>query len=437
MHLLSDLEEKAVAQVTAGRDELVALLSDLIAFDTTARDPGDPAHEEEALQRFLERRLKDIGAETDLWEPEPIPAGHPYIAAELDFHGRPQLAARIAGSGGGRSLLLNGHVDAVDAGDLELWASDPFKAEIREGLLYGRGACDMKGGLAGLLFAVEVLHRLGVRLRGDVVFCANTDEESSGVGAWSAVRHGVRADAGICAEPTSFDVFAACRGISTGVMTVEGRSGHAEMPQPHFSAGGAVNAIEKALPLIDSLRRLREEWRGRPDQQHLLLSPGAIVPTILHSGTWSVTYPETCELTCDLEYLPHLIDEAGTGKPAQAEVEAWVSAAASADPWLVEHPPRWRWVDDNPPAEVAPDHEIVKLALKAGSDLDRPGRVTGLDSWHDAATYTLHGHTPSVSFGPGELRFAHAINENVPVQDLVDHSAAVALMLLRWCSTDD
>ena len=437
MKLLSDLEDRAVALIAAGRDELVALLGELIAFDTTARDPGDPAREEESLQRHLSERLQRAGATTELWEPKPIPAGHPYIASELDFHGRPQLLAHIPGGGGGRSLLLNGHVDAVDVGDLSLWASDPFKADIRDGLVYGRGACDMKGGLASMVFAVEVLARLGVRLRGDIVFCANTDEESSGVGAWSAVQHGVRADAGICAEPTGFDVFAACRGISTGVMTVEGRSGHAEMPQPHWSAGGAVNAIEKALPLIDSLRRLREEWRARPDQQHALLSPGAIVPTILKAGTWSVTYPETCELTCDLEYLPHLIDEAGTGKPAQAEVMAWVSAVAAADPWLVEHPPRWQWVDDNPPAEVSSDHEIVTLALTAGLDLGRAGRVTGLDSWHDAATYTLHGATPSVSFGPGELRYAHAINENVPVQDLVDHCAAVAIILLRWCGSEN
>jgi acetylornithine deacetylase len=116
---------------------------------------------------------------------------------------------------------------------------------------------------------------------------------------------------------------------------------------------------------------------------------------------------------------------------------AWVSAVAAADPWLVEHPPRWQWVDDNPPAEVSSDHEIVTLALTAGLDLGRAGRVTGLDSWHDAATYTLHGATPSVSFGPGELRYAHAINENVPVQDLVDHCAAVAIILLRWCGSEN
>ena len=437
MGLRSDLEERVVGVVRDARDELVALVDELVACDTTARDPGDPPREEERLQRILEQRLRASGAETDLWEPEPIALGHPYVAAALDFVGRPQLVARIPGCGGGRSLLLNGHVDAVETGVHELWTSDPLRAEIRGGNLYGRGACDMKGGLTTLAFAAEALRRAGVRLRGDIVFCSNTDEESSGVGGWAAVQHGVTADAGVCAEPTGFDVYAACRGTSTGVLTVPGRAGHAEMPQPHWRAGGAVNAIEAALPLIASMQRLRDDWRTRPDQRHALLSPSSLTPTIVRAGEWSVTYPESCVITCDLDYLPVSVDEAGTGRLAHAEVEDWVRAVAAADPWLVEHPPTWEWIDDCPPAEVPTDHEIVVGALEAAGDLGRNGRITGLDSWHDAATYTLLGGTPTISFGPGLLLMAHSVDEYVPVDDLVDHAAAVALLLMRWCGVSN
>ena len=433
MALRSDVETRVVSVVREARDELVALTAELIACDTTARDPGEPPREEEKLQRILERRLAGLGAETELWEPEPIGPGHPYVAAELDFAGRPQLVARLRGAGGGPSLLLNGHVDAVATGPPELWTSGPFRPEVRDGKLYGRGSCDMKGGLTTLAFALEALRRAGVRLRGDVVFCSNTDEESSGVGGWAAVRHGVRADAGICAEPTGFDAYAGCRGTATGVLTVPGRAGHVEMPQPHWRAGGAVNAIEKALPLLESMSRLRDEWRTRPDQRHALLSPGSVTPTIIRAGEWSVTYPESCVITCDLDYLPVSVDVAGTGRPAQREVEAWVGAVAAADPWLAEHPPSWRWVDDCPPAEVPADHAIVSGALAAAADLGRQGRISGLDSWHDAATYTLLGGTPTISFGPGLLLTAHSVDEHVPVDDLVDHAAAVALVLMRWC----
>ena len=422
-----------MAVVREARDELVELTGELIACDTTARDPGEPPREEEKLQRILQRRLAALGAETDLWEPEPIGPGHPYVAAELDFAGRPQLVARLRGAGGGPSLLLNGHVDAVATGPRELWSSDPFRPELRDGELYGRGSCDMKGGVTTLAFALEALRRAGVRLRGDVVFCSNTDEESSGVGGWAAVQHGVRADAGICAEPTGFDAYAGCRGTSTGVLTVPGRAGHVEMPQPHWRAGGAVNAIEKALPLLESMARLRDEWRTRPDQRHTILSPSSVTPTIIRSGEWSVTYPESCVITCDLDYLPVSVDEAGTGRPAQREVEEWVGAVAAADPWLAENPPTWKWIDDCPPAEVPADHGIVTGALQAAADLGRQGRVTGLDSWHDAATYTLLSGTPTISFGPGQLLIAHSVDEYVPVDDLVDHAAALALLLMRWC----
>ena len=120
----------------------------------------------------------------------------------------------------------------------------------------------MKGGLASLLFAMECLHRTGVRLAGDVVFCANTDEESSGAGSLACVEHGVRADAGICAEPTDFDAWVTCRGTVCPIITVEGRAGHAEMPQPHWRQGGAVNAIEKSQIVLNAIGAMREEWRA-------------------------------------------------------------------------------------------------------------------------------------------------------------------------------
>ena len=154
-----------------------------MAFDTTARNTGDPPRDEAKLQDYLSRRLSALGAGIDLWEPEPTGTGNVFVPDDLDFRGRPQLVAHLPGSGGGRSLLLNGHIDAVSVAPRELWTSDPHKAEIREGRLYGRGTCDMKGGLAGMLFALETLHRLGIKLAGDVVFCADTDEESSGAGA--------------------------------------------------------------------------------------------------------------------------------------------------------------------------------------------------------------------------------------------------------------
>ena len=190
----------------------------------------------------------------------------------------------------------------------------------------------MKGGLASLLFALETLHRAGVRLRGDVVYCANTDEESSGAGSLACVNHGVRADAGICGEPTGFDAWVCCRGTVMPVITVEGRAGHAEMPQPHWREGGAVNAIEKAKIVLDAIEALRAEWRGRADKKHWCLAPGDIVPTVIAGGVWTVTYPPHCAITCDIQYLPANVDAEGTAKAVEAEVKDWIDAAAPPIP---------------------------------------------------------------------------------------------------------
>jgi acetylornithine deacetylase len=419
--------------VEEGRDELVALARELVALDTTAREVGDRPHDEERLQRLLAGRLEKIGAEIDLWEPEPTGTGNRHVPDGLTFEGRPQLAARLEGRGGGRSLLLNGHIDAVPAGAPELWTSGPFAAEVRDGRLYGRGAADMKAGIAGMLFALETLRRLDVRLAGDAVFSTVTDEESSGAGGWAAVRRGVSADAGICAEPTDFDVWVACRGSLTPRITARGRAGHAELRQPHWRAGGAVNAIDKMRIVLDAVDRLREDWRERPDMRHPYLSPGDIVPTVISGGDWEVTYPASCTLVCEVIYPPSQVGEDGTARGLEAEIKQTIDAAAAADPWLREHPLEWFWDCDIVPAEVDPAHPIVETSLAAGAAVSRAGRVSGFDSWHDGATFTRFGATPTVCFGPGITAAAHTVDESIVVDDLVAFAGAAAVLLTRWC----
>ncbi len=174
----------SATRVAEREQDLVELASTLIGFDTTARNAGDPARQEAELQGYLAERLARAGAEIDLFEPDAdAMAGRPLVPPGLDFTGRPQLIATMRGRGGGRSLVFNGHIDVVSAAPRERWTSDPFVAEVRDGKLYGRGACDMKGGIAAMVLAAEVLAELGLPLRGDLLIATNTDEESSGAGA--------------------------------------------------------------------------------------------------------------------------------------------------------------------------------------------------------------------------------------------------------------
>jgi acetylornithine deacetylase len=431
------LEQDVAAAIDAGRDRLVELTSRLIAFDTTARDGDAPAREEAPLQQYLGDRLGAAGATVDIWEPRPDEfSGTRQIPAPISFAGRPQMAARFAGTGGGPSLLFNGHIDVVPSEPRDRWTSDPNRPEVRDGKLFGRGACDMKGGVAAMAFAAELLAEAGVRLKGDLIVNTVTDEESSGAGGLAAVSHGVRADAGIVTEPTAFDVWVGCRGSLSPTVVVEGRPGHAEMAQPHWRDGGAVNAIEKMGVILDAIRRLREEWRGRPDKQHPHLSPSDIVPAKISGGEWVVTYPSSCTLESELMYLPANADADGWGTDVEREVTEWIMRAAATDPWLAEHPPAVSWGLDIPPYEVDPSHPIVSTMLDASAAAGRPSRLSGLDSWYDAASFSRFGGTPCIGWGPSSIAWAHTIDEYVPVDDLVRCAQGLAIAAIRYCGVD-
>jgi acetylornithine deacetylase len=431
---LSERERRVTEDIAARSDELVALVSELISYDTTARAFADPPRDEEPLQRSLAARLAEHGAEIDLWEAAPGELALPrMVPDDLRFDGRPQLAARFHGAGGGRSLLLNGHVDVVAAEREDGWSSDPRTPTLRDGRLYGRGACDMKGGVGAMVFAAIALARAGVRLRGDLVVCTTTDEESYGAGGVAAVRRGVRADAGIVTEPSGGDVWYACRGSLNPRLVVEGRAGHAGVHPPHWRAGGAVNAIQKTAYLIEGLRRLEEEWRTRPDSTHPDLGPTDCVPTTIAGGEWIVTHPAACSTTLHVAYVPGMADEDGWGTRVQAELERWLAGLAAGDAWLAEHPPRLEWTYDVPPLEVPPDEPIATTALAAVADVGWQGRLSGTDFWHDGATFALLAGMPVVCLGPGDIELAHAVDEHVPVDELVRCAQALAVTAMRFC----
>jgi acetylornithine deacetylase len=429
-----DEREEQICNLIAGReDELVDLLRTLIRFDTTTHVAGAAAHEEAALQAYLGERLRSAGASVEVCEPNPtLVAGHRMIPDGFTFDGRPQLVARFAGTGGGRSLLLNGHVDVVDVQPIDGWTHHPFGAAVADGAVHGRGSCDMKGGVACMVFAAEVLADLGLQLAGDLILNTVTDEESTGAGGLVSART-LHADAAIVPEPTGLGVWVTCRGSLLATITIEGRAGHAGLPARPPEDGGAVNAIEKMAIVLEAIRRLREHWSLRPP--HPYLSPPDCVPTVVRGGEWIVSHPASCRLDCHIEYLPEQADEHGWGSTVEREFADWIGRAASSDPWLAEHPPQIEWtVGGVPPAQVATDEPIVATALSAVRAVHRPARIGGLDNWHDGATLTIEAGIPAICLGPGDIRLAHTPFESVPITDLVACAQALAVTAHRFCT---
>jgi acetylornithine deacetylase len=441
---LTAAERRVCEAIETGRGELVSLAGALIGFDTTARQVGDPCRDEAALQEYLAARLTAAGASVDVWEPDAAAlAGMPLVPPGLSFEGRPQLIARKLGRGDGRSLVFNGHIDVVSAEPRSEWTTDPFVPSVRDGLLYGRGACDMKSGIAAMVFAVETLTSLGVSLDGDLLVATNTDEESSGAGGTALVQHGLRADAGVVTEPTGFQTWIACRGSDYGVITVPGRPGHAEVRQPDWRLGGAVNAIEKTAVVLEAIASLRQAWASQPGMSHPYLSPPSLLPTLARAGEWAVTYPASCELTIAVMYLPAQADPSGWGSEVRREVEQWIVTETSKDDWLREHPPvvEW-WPNPVMPFEISSDEPIVGVMQGASEDIGHPGRLGGLDSWYDGATLTQLAGIPSIGYGPpgfdtDGVSVAHMIDEFVPVDGLVAAAQGLAVAAMRFCGAPD
>jgi acetylornithine deacetylase len=431
-----DAEEQALVDELAGRRaEIVALACELIAYDTTSRaGPDDPAREEAALQQSLADRLRSCGAEIDLWEPAPEDVGdHPLSVEGLGFEGRPQLAARLRGTGGGRSLLLNGHIDVVPARREDGWEHDPFDPQVSGDRIVGRGACDMKGGIAAMVVAAEVLARTGA-LRGDLVVCTNTDEESSGVGGLACARRGITGDFTIVTEPSSLEVWPACRGTVYCTIEVAGRAGHAEQEHPHWRDGGAVNALEKGRFLLDGVERLRREWRTRLDLRHPLLDPPDVVPTrFVADAGWHVTIPDRAFIDLSVLILPQQADAQGWTADAQAEVERFLRRWCDTDSWLAEHPPSFSWHTEVNPSDTPVDTPSVQALLAANAALGLPTQLGGLGSWYDGATFALETGTPALMYGPRAIDWAHTVGEYVPIDDLVACAQGIAVAGWRLC----
>ena len=272
------LTEKISAHVDASAQRIAQTLCDLLAFPSVVKvDPREAGPGERDCQRYLQQRLMALGMDTDLWDPDG-PAlyqkyqGRPGANKGRTFEGRPNLGGTLSGSGGGRSLMLTGHIDVVPPGPAEHWHSDPFVPEIRNEAVYGRGAVDMKGGVACMLMAVELLQDLNVQLAGDVVFTTVVDEEIGGMGSLAMVDRGFKADAGIMTEPTANRIAPICHGILWARIILDGIGGHAELTPNSWDSSGPVDAVMLCRQMRDGLDVLNRRWQTQPDKNPTRLS---------------------------------------------------------------------------------------------------------------------------------------------------------------------
>jgi len=433
-----EAEVKIIHWIETHREKTIEFLQELIRIPSVNPwfHPKPEESHEADIQAVIKKRMEALGAEVDTWEPNAEKlskyAGRPGYYPDHKFEGRPNQAAVLKGTGGGHSLLLTGHVDVVPAASG--WTVNPFDGIRKNGIIYGRGAVDMKGGIAAMIMAVEAVVKNGYRLKGDVIVGTVVDEEAGGMGSLDFVDKGYRADACIMTESTDMKIAPLCRGILWGKLIIPGRSGHIELPQGDWREGGAVDAIALARVFMDHFDRLNADWRMRKTHPYMPI-PCQIYIAQFNAGEYPTAFANKAELVFNAQYLPREKDEMGLGGKVKKEIIDFVNATAQTEPWLREHPPVIEWLIDADCAETPADHPFVQVMGDGLKKVMGKAVLEGIGFHTDMGWFSNMG-IPTVNFGPGTPRVAHQNNESLAEEELIKAVKTIALALVNWCGIE-
>jgi succinyl-diaminopimelate desuccinylase len=390
--------EEARRWAEEARDEIVALTQALIRTPS----PNPPAREE-VVAKVLQEKFRAAG-----------------LAAELVAlgEGRANVVARLPGNRQAPALLYDGHLDTVPPGEASAWRHAPYSGELEGGRLYGRGASDMKGGVAAQAMAAILAHRAGLTPAGDLIVAATCGEETDSAGAHAFRRAGGLEGVGgvVIAEPSANELFIAEKGALWLEITTYGRTAHGSMP--HLG----VNAIWKMHKVLGALAHFRPSA-----DKHPLLGEGTVSLGTLEGGIKTNVVPDRASATFDLRTVP--------GRPHEeivTAVEDLLGRLRVDDPELKAEV---KVIKNLPSVATAADEPIVRLARQVGLDLwGRDLLPQGVNYYTDAAVLVPEGQIPFLIFGPGAPTLAHQPEEHVEVEKLVEATAFFLLFAARWGS---
>ncbi len=395
----------------AQRQNVTQMLCDLIAIPSTRGGEG-------AAQRYLAEKLQPVCSECEL---VPVPESivedpdYSFPLEGLTYAGRPNLLAMQKGRGGGKSVVFNTHLDTVPPSPGQ---DNAFRPEVKDGAVYGRGACDAKGQAVTMVLVAQALAALGLP-GGDVTYHFVIEEECGGNGTLAMVRRGCQADTAIVLEPSGMAILPSVRGAVWFDVTCHGRSGHSGR------AGDVVSALKKAIQAIDLLEKYHAELLAA--SRHVPLfdqfpNPMPITFGELHAGDWPATAPSLARFRGVMGLLPNVTKEQVMAGMRQA-------IAAGGDEWLREHfDMNFIYKHD---ANVIPvDHPLVTSLAAACQAAGVPPVVTAMTASCDAWLYNNQLHIPTVVFGPGHLKYAHSREEHILVDDILKAAEVLVTHLL-------
>ncbi|KAB2848410.1 MAG: ArgE/DapE family deacylase [Hyphomicrobiaceae bacterium] len=349
---------------------------------------------------------------------------------DTDYAHAVQVVAGIrARMARGRSLILQGHVDVVPAGPVNMWSSPPFAAAINDGRMIGRGANDMKSGVAAMVFALDALQLAGLRPTADIYVQTVTEEESTGNGALSTLARGYRAEACLIPEPTGAHILRGTIGVMWFRLRITGKPAHVGQSEE------GTNAILSAYGLIEALRghtrelndRVKSDpWFGR------LVNPVKFNPGRIAGGDWASSTPAWCEVDCRIAVLPGM-----TLKAFRQQLTDVVIAAARRDPFLAEHPPEILWNGFQADPYVLEPGSAIEATVRAAHKAvhgEEAGEVI-LPAVTDCRFYGRYFGIPSLCYGAGG-EASHGFDEAVELESVRDLTRVIALSIADWCGVE-
>jgi acetylornithine deacetylase len=325
--------------------------------------------------------------------------------------GRPNVLARLE-RGSGRSLILSGHLDTVGVRGMRV---APFEGAVRDGRLWGRGAADMKGGLAAALAAAR--DAAAGSFSGTLVLALTADEEAAGEGCKALLERGLAADAAVVCEPTGLALMPAHKGFVWVCVDFRGQAAHGSRPER------GVDAIRHAGLFLARLDEIEEALTRRPP--HPLLGLGSIHAGTIEGGSAPSVYPSSCRLVLERRTLP---GELVSG--VRSEVEYLLAQLRSREPMLDA---QVEVLVHQEGSEVPGEHPLVLVLGESIRSAGQEPRLEGMTAWVEAALFNASG-TPAVCFGPGAIEDAHAEDESVPVAELEVAHTVLSDLVARFLS---
>jgi acetylornithine deacetylase len=375
-------------------DPAITLLQQLVAIDSVNPSLVPGAAGEGRIADAIAEHMRRIGLDVQMQEAAP---------------GRPNVIAVLEGRAPGRSLMFCGHIDTVGVEGM----TGPFDPQIRDGRLYGRGAQDMKGGVAAMIDAARAIADHGLP-KGRLIVAAVVDEEFASIGA-DALAAAWSADAAVVTEPTDLQVAIGHKGFAWLEVETMGRAAHGSRPKD------GRDAILRMGRVLQRLEALDRALQSRPP--HPLMGTGSLHASIIAGGRELSSYPDRCRLQMERRTVAE-----ENGDTAREEVLQIISALQRDDPELEA---AVRLTFARPPYELAADHPLPVALVAAARAAGCAAAPAGMSFWTDAAVLAGAG-VPSVLFGPGGAGL-HSIEEYVTVSDVVACRDALTLLAREWC----